>query len=1487
MASLLLAGCNGSSGSGDNSSNLPVNNISNGGLIIEKSAVIPVINGKSTFAGVYVHNNSDVTLSNIRYETKSTNVDAGITLTNTTKCTSLAPHASCLLSFFTPSEANSRGGSSMLFANYNGNISQQLINYEYVDSSTVEGVRFSGNISLYGSNDYATVYAFAGKGRSYHQVGFASDDQSLGVNNGLMTDGYVDIAANQVIPLELKSSYAITTTLAHVVIFSSTEDASKEISKAVKIETKQGLQSDQSIIALTVQLVPQQQANLIVSNAAIMNFKTESTQIITIMNNGNIAATNVSIPGVSDAGAVNIIANNCNSTIAPSSSCTFTVSLTKLYDNGSDMVNISYNNGIQDTSISQQIVYYYSGDLPMVNIIPDNNYMFSEQIGSSNSFNIYATNGGNVPLSQMTKLIRSSLTNYSLEDSAVGTSSCNGKTSLNVAGTCLATLVVNASNGTLADSGSIYMKISGSFNGNNYSFVSKPITANIEVNNNILSVVGINPANSSISVARSTAIQISFNKSTKVSTINTATVKLYKSSDSSQVTLTLQGYSSDGKTFTFVTPNNNLLAANTAYSLVINPSQIQDSSGASLNRSVTSQTITTFTTGTAVGPQITSYQPANGAYTSTNSQLFVTFSKDMQPSTLNNSNVTLYNVTDNTNVTASLSYNNDNSHYMLSVAPSATLPAGKTYQLLLNESQITDTNGNLLGSGTREIMQFYVDNTVGPIVVSSSPANGATGVNLSTNSVTLTFSQSMDISTINTTSVQLYNQNNVSVSLSTPTASNNNTVFTFPISGALESGLGYYLNLTTGASGIKDTNSNQLVLTTLTTIGGLNISASNASNPAIQFMTSQKIKGFMITGNYSNASVFNISDYSSTSARFANFKSAYKSAAIANDGSYLLAGFTSNSNPQLLRSTDSGTSWGATYATTNAGLLNGFSSRIVCLANTSICVVGSGDPRALPRNHGINKTTNNGLSWYTASINEDSSIVSIKYDILGGSCTSNGTCVFAGKASTDDKGIYLVSTNRGDSWSSHIIPLATSGFNDVDCNLDNNSCVMVGSSGKIYYLSGLANLSTNNGANAWQVVSSPTSSNLSGVRCNFNGICVAVGDSNTILNSTNFGQSWSSATTIPSGSQHYNSVEYDSVNNRFVVVGNSGWIIYSTNSNGSSWDISSEISGSIDVVSINCSNGKCIAGAQVTYGDKTNYTAAPIWVYDGLSWTNKAATANSVYNDVYSAYCAKNGTYCLQGMTNGYLNIGTISSGVISWESKNTVTNSTIRGVTCNSVNCIVVYSSGKPRYIAVGNVTNSSNAWTATSTSYALSAITCINNSTTCLAVGESGVYRSSNSGSSWSAIASGATQTINALSCNINESSQTCVAVGTNGQLIKTKDGGLNWAASTPFASDATMSAISCNINMCVAGGARNNLSVIYRSIDGGNSWTMLDVNGFGGGISSLSCADGFCLAFGYFKDVANPYSSIISYDNGYSWQDINIYYTDANMRAITPFY
>ncbi|MDR3227689.1 MAG: Ig-like domain-containing protein, partial [Prevotellaceae bacterium] len=94
--------------------------------------------------------------------------------------------------------------------------------------------------------------------------------------------------------------------------------------------------------------------------------------------------------------------------------------------------------------------------------------------------------------------------------------------------------------------------------------------------------------------------------------------------------------------------------------------------------------------------------------------------------------------------------------------------------------------------------------TAKPTVVSTTPANGETGVSISLNSVSVTFSQ--EINTGVTGTVQIINTTTSAVTgtVSSPIWSNNNTTVTFTYSGTL----GYGVNYTIKVSDFENTTGN-------------------------------------------------------------------------------------------------------------------------------------------------------------------------------------------------------------------------------------------------------------------------------------------------------------------------------------------------------------------------------------------------------------------------------------------------------------------------------------------------------------------------------------------------------------------------------------------------------------------------------------------------------------------------------------------------------
>jgi len=114
----------------------------------------------------------------------------------------------------------------------------------------------------------------------------------------------------------------------------------------------------------------------------------------------------------------------------------------------------------------------------------------------------------------------------------------------------------------------------------------------------------------------------------------------------------------------------------------------------------------------------------------------------------------------------------------------------------------------------------------------------------------------------------------------------------------------------------------------------------------------------------------------------------------------------------------------------------------------------------------------------------------------------------------------------------------------------------------------------------------------------------------------------------------------------------------------------------------------------------------------------------------------------------------------------------------------------------------------------------------TNVIAVGTTGsIFYSSNSGSHWSASASGTSSVIYNVA---HGSSSVAIAAGQDNFVARTTDGGTTWTTVTVFSNAATIiryrsvsfiSALEVYIAGTVDSGGE-----IYKSIDGGETWTFV---------------------------------------------------------------
>ena len=185
--------------------------------------------------------------------------------------------------------------------------------------------------------------------------------------------------------------------------------------------------------------------------------------------------------------------------------------------------------------------------------------------------------------------------------------------------------------------------------------------------------------------------------------------------------------------------------------------------------------------------------PANGATgVAPTAVITITFSEPMDLATVNASNITIRPTGSGTAQPAVVTY--DPNTRVASLSPSAPLSQNVNYTVTVS-SAVTDAGGNAIGTFT---FAFTVGDTTAPTVVSTVPADGATGVAVAAN-VTATFSEAMDPATINTTTFSLRLTSGGSALPATVTYNSSNNTATLDPTANLAEGTSYTATITTGA----------------------------------------------------------------------------------------------------------------------------------------------------------------------------------------------------------------------------------------------------------------------------------------------------------------------------------------------------------------------------------------------------------------------------------------------------------------------------------------------------------------------------------------------------------------------------------------------------------------------------------------------------------------------------------------------------------------
>ena len=332
----------------------------------------------------------------------------------------------------------------------------------------------------------------------------------------------------------------------------------------------------------------------------------------------------------------------------------------------------------------------------------------------------------------------------------------------------------------------------------------------------------VNPGSGASNVPVTTPVTFTMSNLINPASVNSNTVFVYDSAAGAYVA---GSYSVSGTSVTF-TPLT-AYPGNTLMYVAVNG--IADEAG----NTASCYWCASFTTASTVdqtAPTVT-ITPANGtANVGLNTQVVMTFSKSINPATINNSSVNLFNGDVALNPSTSIS--RDNRTVILNPG-GGLLPAGATLTATATHL-ITDLSGNALADTVSQFTTTAAPVTQSPYVITTRPGNGAGGV--PTNSV-ITLFTSAPVNAGTLTGAFYVSQNGVLVSGSTTVGSNGQSI-EFTPSSALPGGATIQVFLTSTAQDIYG-NYFQYFSETFTVVG-------SPANTAAQV---QAVNPFYSAGN--------------------------------------------------------------------------------------------------------------------------------------------------------------------------------------------------------------------------------------------------------------------------------------------------------------------------------------------------------------------------------------------------------------------------------------------------------------------------------------------------------------------------------------------------------------------------------------------------------------------------------------------------------------
>ena len=444
----------------------------------------------------------------------------------------------------------------------------------------------------------------------------------------------------------------------------------------------------------------------------------------------------------------------------------------------------------------------------------------------------------------------------------------------------------------------------------------------------------------------------------------------------------------------------------------------------------------------------------------------------------------------------------------------------------------------------------------------------------------------------------------------------------------------------------------------------------------------------------------------------------------------------------ILTTTNGGASWTNRSSGTATQLLGVFSDAIAIFAVGPSTILLSTDggatwkPQAVPANSGAL----NGISCH--------GIPRFPVDLC-----------FAESSTT---GQVFTSNNTGFSWSSEFTP-SNGPLGDISCS-SLNDCVAVAND---FFTSRDSVVITTNGGNSWSLVTVDHFAHLTSVSCVDNSsFCVAVGGSKNAFFSTNGGSSWTAEPNgMLSGEVGLNGVSCPSITTCFAV-GDKGAITKTTNG-GVSW---TSLQTSVTDDFLNLSGVSCPAEG-ICYSVGSGGILA---TKDGVTWTKQSSDGPQAISCASTSDCVAVGTNL----------VFTTTDGGATWIAQTLPVPAGLDAISCPSnSDCFA----GGTVMLAT---TNGGKTWTQQPfIGGTVLAIACASTKT-CVAVGFGGTISRTTDGLHWTVEPRLTTAGLHGVSC---PTASDCIAVGDNGVILASTNGGANWSFQTSHTTSG-FSAVSC---------------------------------------------------------------------------------------------